>query len=74
MTKAERHTKMTEPNRQVVRKAVRQLHALRKLARETGTQTTRTQNEILRSLPAAELVAVAELLNGSDLNNDDSSR
>lgn len=65
---------MTDPNAQLVQKAFRQLQALRKLARETGTQTTRTQNEILRSLPAAELVAVAELLNGADLNNDHSSR
>jgi hypothetical protein len=61
---------MTEPNTELVQKAVRQLLALRKLSRETGTQTTRTQNEILRSLPAAELIAVAELLNRDESNNE----
>lgn len=61
---------MTEPNTELVQKAVRQLMALRKLSRETGTQTTRTQNEILRSLPAAELIAVAELLNRDESKNE----
>lgn len=38
---------------------VQKIRALRKLTESTGTRTTRTVNEILRALPAADLTVVA---------------
>jgi hypothetical protein len=42
-----------------VDEAVEKITALRELTAQTGTQTTRTQNDILRSLDDADLVEVA---------------
>ena len=44
------------------RKAVETIRNLRKLTRETGTATTKTQNDILRALSSVDLAAVANAL------------
>ncbi len=46
----------------VVQNAVSKILALRKLARESGCITTRTQSKILQALSEHELTAVAEIL------------
>jgi hypothetical protein len=55
---------MTEINRNdpAVQRAVTKIRALRKLTHDTGNFTTRSQNEVLRSLPSEVLVTVAEIL------------
>jgi len=45
-----------------VQEAVSKINALRKLTRETGTITRRSQSLILQSLSDAEMTAVAEIL------------
>jgi hypothetical protein len=47
-------------------KALRQILALRKLTRDTGTRTTKTQNGVLQALSPAVLAEVAEVLAGLD--------
>lgn len=44
--------------------AARKILALRKLTRETGTRTTRTQNSILQTLSPEVLAEVAVILAG----------
>jgi hypothetical protein len=51
-------TKLT-PKQQEVITTIRNL---RKLTAETGTATTRTVNELLRSLPSSDLCIVANCL------------
>jgi hypothetical protein len=57
---------MTEATRMaqtsVVQDAVSKIHALRKLSRESGCITTRTQSKILQALNPDELIATAEIL------------
>jgi len=57
---------MTEATRMaqtsVVQEAVSKINALRKLTRESGCITTRTQSMILRALTPDEMIAVAEIL------------
>ena len=57
---------MTEATRMaqssVVEETVSKINALRKLTRESGCITTRTQSKILQALTADEMIAVAELL------------
>jgi hypothetical protein len=57
---------MTEATRMaqsaVVQEAVSKINALRKLSRESGCITTRTQSKILQALSEHELTAVAEIL------------
>jgi hypothetical protein len=43
----------------IQKEAVEQIKALRKLTTETGTRTTRSQNQILQSLSDADLTLVA---------------
>ena len=45
-----------------VQEAVSKINALRKLTRETGTITRRSQSLILQSLSDVEMTAVAEIL------------
>lgn len=45
-----------------VQEAVSKINALRKLTRDTGCITTRTQSKILQLLTEDELTAVAEIL------------
>jgi hypothetical protein len=45
-----------------VQEAVSKINALRKLTRDTGFRTGRSQNAILHSLNPGELAAVAEIL------------
>lgn len=45
-----------------VQEAVSKINALRKLSRETGCITTRTQNKILQLLTDDEMTAVAAVL------------
>ena len=45
-----------------VQDAVSKINALRKLSRESGCITTRTQSKILQLLSEDELTAVAEIL------------
>jgi hypothetical protein len=54
--------KMTQPNETNVLRALLQLRALKELEATTFTKTTRAQNEILRSLTDADLIAVAVAL------------
>jgi hypothetical protein len=50
------------PIDQEVRDAVRDILALRDLTKATGTATTRTQNDILRTLSPKALTRVAVIL------------
>jgi hypothetical protein len=63
---------MTTPNTANVQRALQQLRALKELEANTHTKTTRAQNEVLRSLNDADLIAVAVALKsdstGADLN------
>jgi len=43
-------------------KALTTIRNLRRLTRETGTQTTRAQNDILRALSSDDIAAVANVL------------
>jgi cytochrome c553 len=58
--------KMTETTRMAqtanVQDAISKINALRKLSRETGCITTRTQNKILQLLTDDEMTAVAQIL------------
>jgi hypothetical protein len=45
-----------------IQDAVSKINALRKLSRESGCITTRTQSKILQLLTEAEMTAVAEIL------------
>lgn len=45
-----------------VQDAISKINALRKLSRETGCITTRTQNKILQLLTDDEMTAVASVL------------
>lgn len=57
---------MTETTRMAqtanVQDAISKINALRKLSRETGCITTRTQNKILQLLTDDEMTAVAQIL------------
>lgn len=57
---------MTEATRMaqssLVQDAVSKINALRKLTRESGCITTRTQSKILQALTPDELTAAAEIL------------
>jgi hypothetical protein len=46
----------------VIQESVSKINALRKLTRESGCITSRTQSQILRALTPDELIAVAEIL------------
>jgi hypothetical protein len=52
-----------------VQDAVSKINALRKLSRESGCITTRTQSKILQLLSEDELTAVAEILAQSEGSN-----
>ena len=52
-----------------VQDAVSKINALRKLSRESGCITTRTQSRILQLLSEDELTAVAEILAQSEGSN-----
>lgn len=45
-----------------VQRAVKQVLALRKLTKDTGTITTRSQNKVLQALTPEHLAVVAEVL------------
>lgn len=58
---------MTEPKSRmaqtvVVKEAAAKILALRRLTKETGFRTTRSQNDILALLNPDELAAVAEII------------
>lgn len=53
-------TRMAETS--TIQDAVSKINALRKLSRESGCITTRTQSKILQLLTEAEMTAVAEIL------------
>jgi cytochrome c553 len=53
-------TRMAETSK--IQDAVSKVNALRKLTRESGCITTRTQSKILQALTADEMTAVAEIL------------
>jgi len=61
---------MTEPNMTNVRRALQQIQALKELELTTRTKTTRAQNEVLRSLNDADLIAVAVALKGTGDEHD----
>lgn len=46
----------------VVQETVSKINALRRLTRESGCITTRTQSKILQALSEDEMTAVAEML------------
>jgi hypothetical protein len=52
----------TEPLTPVQQKALTTILNLRKLTKESGTQTTRAQNDVLRALNSADISAVANAL------------
>lgn len=52
----------TEPLSEAQQKALTTILNLRKLTRETGTITTRSQNDVLRALNSADIAAVANAL------------
>jgi len=58
MTQAQTHEQMSETARQ----ALATIRNLRRLTEETGTRTTRAQNDVLRALPSRDLAAVANAL------------
>jgi hypothetical protein len=59
----ERKADMTEAMQSpVAKEAVEKIIALRKLSRESGCITTRTQSKILQTLSEADLTIVAQLL------------
>lgn len=45
-----------------VQEAISKINALRRLSRESGCITTRTQSKILQTLTEAEMTSVAEVL------------
>jgi hypothetical protein len=53
-------TRMAETSN--IQDAVSKINALRRLSRESGCITTRTQSKILQSLTEVEMTAVAEIL------------
>ena len=61
---------MTEPNTTNVQRALQQLRALKELELTTRTKTTRAQNEVLRSLNDADLIAVAVALKSEKTGED----
>ena len=65
---------MTEPNNTNVQRALHQLRALKELEATTRTKTTRAQNEVLRSLNDADLIAVAVALKSNGDEHDQSKQ
>jgi hypothetical protein len=55
-------TKSTTELSPAAQKALATIINLRKLTRETGTITTRAQNDILRALNSSDIAAVANAL------------
>jgi cytochrome c553 len=53
-------TRMAESSK--IQDVISKINALRKLSRESGCITTRTQSKILQALNEAEMTAVAEIL------------
>jgi hypothetical protein len=53
-------TRMAETSK--IQDVISKINALRKLSRESGCITTRTQSKILQTLTEAEMTAVAEIL------------
>ena len=53
-------TRMAETSK--IQDAISKINALRRLSRESGCITTRTQSKILQTLSEAEMTAVAEIL------------
>jgi hypothetical protein len=53
-------TRMAETSK--IQDVIGKINALRRLSRESGCITTRTQSKILQSLTEAEMTAVAEIL------------
>jgi hypothetical protein len=53
-------TRMAETS--TIQEAISKINALRRLSRESGCITTRTQSKILQLLTADEMTAVAEIL------------
>jgi len=49
-----------------IQDVISKINALRKLSRESGCITTRTQSKILQALTEAEMTAVAEVLAKQD--------
>jgi len=57
-------TRMAETSK--IQDVISKINALRKLSRESGCITTRTQSKILQALTEAEMTAVAEVLAKQD--------
>lgn len=57
-------TRMAETSK--IQDVISKINALRKLSRESGCITTRTQSKILQALNEAEMTAVAEILAKQD--------
>jgi hypothetical protein len=53
---------LTEPLSEAQQKAFTTIINLRRLTRETGTFTTKAQNEVLRALNSEDIAAVANAL------------
>jgi hypothetical protein len=53
-------TRMAETSK--IQDVISKINALRKLSRESGCITTRTQSKILQALNETEMTAVAEIL------------
>ena len=53
-------TRMAETSK--IQDVISKINALRRLSRESGCITTRTQSKILQALSEAEMTAVAEIL------------
>jgi hypothetical protein len=60
----DRRTEMTEMVSPAAEKALTTIRNLRRLTRESGTITTRAQNDVLRALNSSDIAAVANALAG----------